>query len=198
MAKETEDRRSRRRGTELEQAILRAALDELVEGGYARLTMDRVAQRAGTNKSTIYRRWPSRSALALAAYREFVAQPATPPDTGDLRSDVLELLRGAVARMTSPVGGEILRGLMSEVHGHPELGKQLRDELAQEPGTMLTILARAVARGEARPDSLLPRVAMVPVMLLRSEYQTGVLGEVTDEALVEIVDQVFLPLVRSR
>ncbi|WP_226900038.1 TetR/AcrR family transcriptional regulator [Nonomuraea phyllanthi] len=198
MGGETHDKRSRRRGAELERAILRAALDEVADGGYARLTMDRVAQRAGTNKTAIYRRWPSRAALALAAHREFVAQAATPPDTGDLRSDVLELLRGAVARMSSPVGGEILRGAMSELHQQPELRQQVRDELAQEPGTMLTILARAVARGEARPESLLPRVATVPVALLRNEYQMSLVGGVTDEALVEIVDQVFLPLVRPR
>ncbi|MEV1168795.1 TetR/AcrR family transcriptional regulator [Nonomuraea sp. NPDC049784] len=198
MVSEIQDKRSRRRGAELEQAILRAALDEVAEGGYARLTMDRVAQRAGTNKTAIYRRWPSRAALALAAHREFVAQPATPPDTGHLRSDMLELLRGAAARMSSPVGGEILRGVMSELHQQPELRQQLRDELAQEPGTMMTILARAVARGEARPESLLPRVATVPVALLRNEYQMSFVGEIADEALIEMVDQVFLPLVRPR
>src|SRR4051794_29974940 len=59
----------RRRGTELEQAILRAAADELTEAGYAGLTMDRVAQRAHTNKNAIYRRWPNRAALGVAAYR---------------------------------------------------------------------------------------------------------------------------------
>ncbi|WP_433434999.1 TetR/AcrR family transcriptional regulator [Nonomuraea sp. CA-141351] len=198
MVSETQDKRSRRRGAELEQAILRAALDEVAEGGYARLTMDRVAQRAGTNKTAIYRRWPSRAALALAAHREFVAQPATPPDTGDLRSDVLELLRGAAARMSSPVGGEILRGVMSELHQQPELRRRLRDELTQEPGTMMTILARAVARGEVRPESLLPRIATVPVALLRNEYQMSFVGEIADEALIEMVDQVFLPLVRPR
>jgi AcrR family transcriptional regulator len=192
---ETQDRRSRRRGAELEQAILRAALDEVAEGGYARLTMDRVAQRAGTNKTAIYRRWPSRAALALAAHREFVARPATPPDTGDLRSDVLELLRGAAARMSSPIGGELLRGVMSELHQQPELRGHLRDELALEPGILLTVLARAVARGEARPEALLPRIATLPVALLRNEYQVGLAGEIPDGTLVEIVDLVFLPLV---
>jgi AcrR family transcriptional regulator len=52
---------TRRRGAELEQAILRAALDELAETGYSGLAMDRVARRAGTNKNAIYRRWPSRA-----------------------------------------------------------------------------------------------------------------------------------------
>ena len=53
--------RGRRRGAALEEAVLRAAIDELLAVGYARLTMDRVAERAGTNKNAIYRRWPSRA-----------------------------------------------------------------------------------------------------------------------------------------
>ncbi|MCI2418803.1 TetR/AcrR family transcriptional regulator [Saccharopolyspora sp. K220] len=192
------DKRSRRRGAELENAILQAAFDEVAEGGYARLTMDGVAQRAGTNKTAIYRRWPNRAALALAAHRQFVAQAATPPDTGELRSDVLALLRGVVARMASSVGGEILRGAMSELHQQPELIRELREILADEPGTMMTILTRAVARGEARPAALTPRVAAVPVVLLRHEYQiSGPVLEIPDETVVEIVDQVFLPMVRT-
>ena len=86
---------TRRRGADLEQAILRAALDELAETGYAGLTMDRVAKRAGTNKNAIYRRWPNRAALGLAAYRELVVADQELPDTGELRGDVLELLRRA-------------------------------------------------------------------------------------------------------
>ena len=194
--KTDDHKRSRRRGTALEEAILQAAFDEFADGGYAWLTIDRVAQRAGTNKTTIYRRWPNRAALAVAAYRHFVAQPTDVLDTGDLRSDVLELLRGAAARMRSPVGGEILRGIMSELHAHPELVRDMREELVQEPGIMMTILGRAVARGEARPDALRPRVATVPVVLLRQDFMTGQMADLTDEALVEIVDQVFLPMVR--
>jgi AcrR family transcriptional regulator len=191
-----EDKRSRRRGAELEEALLRAAVDELADRGYARLTIDRVAQRAGTNKTAIYRRWPNRAALAFAAYRHFVAQPTALPDTGVLRTDVLELLRGAAARMASPVGGEILRGVMSETHGDPELFRHLREELAQEPGAMMTILGRAVARGEARPGSLRPRVATVPVVLLRQEYLMNPGAPVSEETLAEFVDEVFLPMVR--
>lgn len=187
---------TRRRGAELEEAILRATLDEVAEGGYARLTMERVAQRAGTNKSAIYRRWSNRAALALAAYRAFVARPMDPPDTGALRSDVLELLRGAVSRMASPVGGEILRGAVAELHQQRESIRDLRELMAEEPTTMMTILARGIARGEARASALTPRVAAVPVVLLRNELQlAGPSMEVPDEILVEIVDQIYLPMV---
>ncbi|WP_433432803.1 TetR/AcrR family transcriptional regulator [Nonomuraea sp. CA-141351] len=190
------DKRSRRRGAELEEALLQATIDEVAEGGYARLTIDRVAQRAGTNKTAIYRRWPNRAALAFAAYRHFVARPTALPDTGDLRTDVLELLRGAAARMGSAVGSQILRGVMSEMHTHPELFQHLREELAHEPGAMMTILGRAVARGEARPDALRPRVATVPVVLLRQEYLMDPDAGISEETLIELVDQVFLPMVR--
>src|SRR5262245_16752750 len=86
-------RRARRRGAALEQAVLRAAIDELLAAGYAGLTMDRVAKRAATNKNAIYRRWPSRAALAVAAYRQMAGGDLPLPDTGSLRDDALELLR---------------------------------------------------------------------------------------------------------
>ena len=84
---------TRRRGAALEQAILRAAMDELTETGYAGLTMERVARRAGTNKNAIYRRWPNRAALGIAAYQQFTVAGSPLPDTGELRGDALELLR---------------------------------------------------------------------------------------------------------
>jgi len=181
----------------VERAVLRAAVDELTENGYDGFTMDRVAARAGTNKTAIYRRWPSRTALAYAAYRQLVARPESPPDTGDLRSDVIELLRSAADQLGSPVGAEVLRGLMTDARRDPELMAGLRDELGRgEPGTMLTILARAVARGEARPESLTPRIATVAVVLLRNDYLMSGRTPIPDEAIAEIVDLVFLPLVR--
>jgi hypothetical protein len=118
------------------------------------------------------------------------------PDTGDLRSDVLELMRGAAARMASEVGGEILRGVLSKMHAHPDLLCDMCEELVQEPGTMMIIVGRAVARGEARQGALRPRVATVPVVLLRQEFMTGGPADVSDEALVEIVDEDFPPMIR--
>src|SRR5262245_41424669 len=86
--------RTRRRGAALDEAILRAAADELTASGYGGLTMEKVASRAGTNKNAIYRRWPNRLALGVAAYRH-LARAVPLPDTGTLRDDALELLRRA-------------------------------------------------------------------------------------------------------
>lgn len=189
---------SRRRGAELEEAILRAAGDELAESGYAGLTMDRVAQRAGTNKNAIYRRWPSRAALAVAAYRRISVGDQPLPDTGTLRGDTLELLRRANRAWSSPAGS-ILRSLLAGVADDPEL-LALIHERANDAGSALwlTVLARAVARGEARPEALHPRVATVAVVLLRNEYVTRGIPTAPDHVLIEIVDEVYVPLIRGR
>jgi AcrR family transcriptional regulator len=188
---------TRRRGAALEEAILLAAADELAEGGYPGLTMDRVAKRAGTNKNAIYRRWPDRLALGIAAYRK-LARTIQPPDTGDLRDDVLELLRRANRHWSSPLGA-VLRDLLTAAGSAQKLVAQLPEQSTDAMTAMwLTILGRAVARGEAAPESLHPRVATVAIVLLRNEFVTRGAPTAPDEVLIEIVDEVYLPLVRRR
>jgi AcrR family transcriptional regulator len=191
-------RPARRRGAELEQAILRAAAGELAESGYAGMSMERVARRAGTNKNTIYRRWPNRAALGIAAYRELATATLQVPDTGELRGDVLELMRGANRTWSSPVGG-ILRALLAGARDDPELLARIQERSGDaNNAAWRTVLARAVERGEALPEALHPRVAAVAIALLRNEYVTRGYPSVPDDVLVEIVDQVYLPLVRGR
>jgi AcrR family transcriptional regulator len=188
---------TRRRGAALEAAILAAAAAELTESGYAGLTMDRVARRAGTNKNAIYRRWPHRLQLGIAAYRQ-LAEAVRPPDTGTLRGDALEMLRRANRHWSSPLGG-ILRELMAAAGGASELVSLLPDQSADAlAAPWLTILGRAVARGEAAPEALHPRVATVAMVLLRNEFVTRGTPTAPDETLAEIVDEVYLPLIRRR
>ncbi|MGW1187690.1 TetR/AcrR family transcriptional regulator [Streptomyces sp. NPDC002559] len=189
--------RTRRRGAALEEAILRAAADELTGSGYAGLTMDKVAARAGTNKNALYRRWPNRLALGVAAYKH-LATTAQPPDTGTLRGDVLEWLRQANRYWSSPLGA-ILRELLAAAGGTPELLARLQENSTDATAApWLTILGRAVARGEAPPEALHPRVATVAMVLLRNEFVVRAVPAAPDEVLVEIVDEVYLPLVRGR
>jgi AcrR family transcriptional regulator len=189
---------TRRRGAALEEAILRAAVEELTEVGYSGLNMDRVARRAGTNKNAIYRRWPSRAALGVAAYRRLVSGSVRLPDTGTLRGDALELLRQVNCGLSAP-RSDILRALLAGVGDDPELLAQLRAQSGDGgAGLWLTVLGRAVARGEAAPEALHLRVATVAIVLLRNEYVTRGISTVPDSVLVEIVDEVYLPLVRGR
>lgn len=184
-------------GAALEEAILGAAAEVLRESGAGGLTMDEVARRAGTNKNAIYRRWPNRVALGVAAYRRLADAEVTVPDTGSLREDALTLLRRANSTWSSPYG-EILRGLIAAAGGAPELLAELRDGGGGAyEAAWLTVLGRAVARGEAAAEALHPRVASTPVALLRNEYMTRGVPAVPDGVLVEIVEEVFLPLVRG-
>ena len=189
----------RRRGAALEEAILRAAAEELAASGYHGMTMDKVARRAGTNKNAIYRRWPQRAALGVAAYK-YLADARTPaPDTGSLRADALELLRQANATWSSPRGA-VLRDLLAAAADEPILLQLLREQAGG--GAMnaawFALLGRAVARGEAPPEVIHPRVASLPMMLLRGEYAVRGAPAVPDEVLVEIIDEILMPLVRGR
>jgi AcrR family transcriptional regulator len=190
---------TRRRGEELERAILHAAAEELRESGYSKMTMDRVAARAGTNKNAIYRRWPNRAALGIAAYRHLSDTAMPNPDTGTLRGDALEMLRRANETWSSPHGA-VLRGLLAAAADDPELLTLMRERSGADTmdRAWLAMLERAAARGEATPAAAHPRVATTPMMLLRAEYAMRGIPSVPDEILIEIVDEVFLPLVRGR
>ncbi|WP_432887656.1 TetR/AcrR family transcriptional regulator [Kribbella sp. CA-245084] len=190
---------TRRRGAALEEAILQAAVEELTAVGYRELTMDGVAARAGTAKNVIYRRWPSRAALCIAAYRQMLPTgPDAAPDTGSLRGDALALLTRANDRMSSPVG-RILRQLLADIHSDPERMRELRDQVARVGiSHWLTVVARAASRGEVGQQALTPRVATVAVDLLRNEYALNGATAVSPETLTEIVDQVFIPLATQR
>lgn len=187
---------TRRRGSALEDALLRAASEELRAGGYSAFSMDAVAARAGTNKNALYRRWPNRAALALATLRRHPLEEPSPPDTGELRGDVLALLRQANTSWTQR--GAVLRAILAEVSDDPELFAQARELILEGVNeAWLQVLSRAVARAEVPPEALKARVATVALVLLRNELIVRGVASVEDRVLVEICDQVYLPLVRN-
>src|SRR5690606_36700959 len=109
------DRRklSHRRREELAAAICRASLDEVAESGYAKLIMERVAERARASKASLYRRWPTRVALVMAAVYHSLPSLSEVPDTGSLRDDLLTVLRRTAEILGGPAG-EAMRGLLAE------------------------------------------------------------------------------------
>jgi AcrR family transcriptional regulator len=190
-------RGSRRRGATLERAILQAVWVELADVGYADLTMEGVAARAGTSRAVLYRRWRSRPELVLAAMRQQAPLLSGPvPDTGSLRGDVLALLR-RVSKRLAEVGQEIIYGLLADYFRDAELFAYLQTQVLQVGAdTMLTILRRAAARAEVRLDAITQRMATLPVDLLRHELLVTC-APVSDADIVEIVDGIFLPLIRN-
>ncbi|MDF2825570.1 MAG: TetR family transcriptional regulator [Mycobacterium sp.] len=187
----------RRRGPALEHALLTAAWDELTERGYDDFTVDGAAARAGTSRAVLYRRWPGKPELVHAALSAAMKKdPLVVPDSGSLRGDVLNLLRqansqrGHLAVTVVTRLGDFYRDTGTTIAG-------LRDALDSEPGdTMNTLITRAVARGEIRAGQISGRLAQLPVDLLRHDV-LFTLEPLTDEAIEEIVDRVFLPLVHQ-
>lgn len=180
--------RLRRHGAELENALLQAAWDEVSAVGYASLTMEGVAARAGTGKQVLYRRWPKRAGLVLAAMRHHLGSIASViPDTGNLREDVLIVLRQIKDR-AEQIGPEIFLGLRMESQDLPP------EAFAITPGVMMTLLTRAAGRGDIRPEKVTPLIASLPGILIRHELLLSN-AAVSEAYLTEIVDEVFLPLV---
>ncbi|MFI7680703.1 TetR/AcrR family transcriptional regulator [Actinophytocola sp. NPDC049390] len=189
--------RTRRRGERLEQAILDAAWAELAEVGYTALTIEAVAKRAGTSKPVIYRRWPSRAHLVIAAWAR--QQPIRPviPDTGSLRADLVWLFT-RVADRTAGMMTETIAGVMAEAFKQPEVQTLLKERMDSTPLTsgIRTIVDNAVQRGELRPVTVPKMAARLPLDMIRSE--AIVCGTpVSDDTIAAMVDDVYLPLLKG-
>ncbi|MBW0011074.1 MAG: TetR/AcrR family transcriptional regulator [Pseudonocardiales bacterium] len=192
------DRRkgSRRRGDVLYAAIFEATLDELTAVGYAELKMEHVANRARASKGSLYRRWSGRAELVADAVHHALPGCTEPPDTGSVREDILSCLRGFANLLNSP-SGEAVRGLMAETIRDADLGEVIRSRFI-DPNVdiFLDVLRRGVGRGEVRATALTHRIASVGPDLLR-QYFLVHRSPIPDQALIEIVDEVVLPLVRA-
>lgn len=187
----------RRRGEALLAAIRAATLDELSEHGYAALTMEAVARRAGASKASLYRRWPSRADLVIDCVRHIAPAPADLPDTGELRGDLVSALT-LVARALDGVAGEAMRGLLAEALPDVDRLRQLRATTSgRHAALMREVVARAVSRGEAPAEALAPLRLEVGVALLRHRFLFDG-GPLSPELVGEIVDEVLLPLFLSR
>jgi AcrR family transcriptional regulator len=182
---------TRRRGDALEDAILDAAWAELEEVGYAALTMEGVAARARTSKPVLYRRWPNRARLMVSAMRRRVVPlSADLPDTGELRGDLLALLRRAAGRYRE-FDSDLVHSLLTEL---PHVQNEIFEVV---PGTVMTLLRRAADRGEIDLAGVTPRIARLPLDLVRHEV-VATHAVVPDTVLVEIVDDIVLPLLTAR
>jgi AcrR family transcriptional regulator len=192
------DKIGRRRGVLLEDAILDAAWAELFERGYPGLTLEGVAKRAGTSRPVLYRRWPSRTALATAALGRHMAQnPIVVPDLGSVRDEICLLLR-RLSDLARPdmirLAFDMQKDLADQHSSLADVRAHLRAQIV-DSDVMQTILGRAVDRGEIATARVTPRIVSLPTDLARHEILMT-FQPLSDEAIKEIVDEVFLPLVR--
>jgi len=191
--------RHRRRGPELESALLEAAWNELVEVGFAGLTMESVAARAQTGVAVLYRRWANKDQLVLAAIEHYGrARPVEIPDTGTLRGDLLALMTSmssARATFMAVAAAAGFSGLLTSTGLTPAQArvKILGDQRVR--GDQI-IYRRAHDRGEIDLDRIPPAVLAMPFDLVRHDLLMN-LGPVKPERITSIVDEIFLPLVSS-
>lgn len=166
--------------------MLRAAEELVVEVGYADLTVGAIAERAGTTKPAVYRRWPGKAYLVHeAAFPDLAPGPA--PDDGPLADDVRTMVAACRDVFARPVARAALPGLLAEVVGDPVLNAAVLARFrAGTWGAMHDRLVRAVESGEARPgvdpDVLIETVGGATLLALLNRPD-GVLGDDWVESL---------------
>lgn len=140
------------RSARIREAILVATLDELVDNGYAALTVEAVAARAGVNKTTVYRRWPTLDDLLVDALAEW-SLDITIPDTGDLETDLLGLGRELADLLNGGIGREIAAVVLTAGLRSARLGEATRRYFDQQAVRARPAVDQAVDRGELPPNT---------------------------------------------
>ena len=140
------------RGDRARQRVLAAALDQLADEGSAGFTMQSIARRAGASKATLYRHWPSPSALLVDAMAE-AFRPFPAPATGDLRGDLVALLTSAAHLLTSERFPRLMAAVVDLAERDPGLAHLHADLTAERRRPVLDVLRRGQQRGEVAPDA---------------------------------------------
>lgn len=146
----------RPRGANVTSAVLAAVRAELAESGTDGLSVERVARRAEVNKTSVYRRWPTREALIAAAMEGLLDDFGASPDTGSLRGDLLALAAPIADLAARPDGVALLRAALG---ASGDVGDIASRRVADRVAPVSGIAERARARGEWR-DGVDPRQAV--------------------------------------
>jgi AcrR family transcriptional regulator len=171
--------------------LLEVTLQLLQQHGYDRLTVDAVAATARASKATVYRRWPSKAELVLAAVHEGFRQVAVPPDTGTLRGDLLRL--GELVSQQARQHASTIRAVLVEVSRNPALNDAMQQQFVDErEALILHVLRQAVDRGEIEAAAISDELwDLLPGYLV---FRTIVAGRPPTHRTVQtLVDDVVLP-----
>ncbi|MGG2462669.1 TetR/AcrR family transcriptional regulator [Streptomyces sp. RGM 3693] len=141
-------------------AIRAAVFEELAAVGFARMSIEGIARRAGVGKTAVYRRWRSKLHLVLDVISAVAAAGLPAPDTGSLRGDVRMVLEVAARALRHPMASQIIPDLLAEAARSPELATALKSALHDsQEGVAAAVVARAVERGEL-PVDVDPQLAL--------------------------------------
>ena len=142
----------RPRSPECDHAILDAALAEYAANGLDGMSVDAVAARGGVSKATIYRRYPSKAALVVAAALKAADEQAPIADTGSVRGDLTTALRNLRRLLDDPVVGAAKRMLLVDAHRNEELARMHGESVRDRRQGVFDVFRRGVERGELLPD----------------------------------------------
>ncbi|MEV0614471.1 TetR-like C-terminal domain-containing protein [Nonomuraea sp. NPDC050404] len=190
--------RTRRRGEELVNAIHAAVLEEVLEVGVGRLSMEGIGRRAATPRTTLYRRWPDPIAVLLDAL--YHAHPVEEPTPGsdDLRGDLIRALRLMVGWMLSPAG-QAVAAIVTDPKGSALVSEALYEKVFNaRGGTFTGTVLRHYAECGLFPAERLTWVVLDLGEALISKRVIDIGGPPTDAELAAIVDQAILPAIGLR
>lgn len=180
----------RPRSDRAHQAILQAARDLLIEEGFADLRLEHVAARARVGKATIYRRWPSKEALALDLLMNLAAPHIAVQDTGETRTELLGAVTNAMHALTDTSFGPVIRALLSQIAINPALGDPFRASVVYARRAEVSrVVERGISRGDLRPDVDLDLATELLVGPVYFRLMFG--GELTDAFAERMVDEVL-------
>ena len=141
-------RPGRPRSTEADAAILEAAAEQFAENGFEGMSVDAVAQQAGVSKATIYRRYPGKVELCMAAGRYLCARRVPMVDTGDVGEDLRTIARSLARLLRTTVVGRAVPQMIADAARNPELAAAYRGFTAERRATITEAIQRGVERGE--------------------------------------------------
>jgi AcrR family transcriptional regulator len=143
-----------RRSDRVRVAVLHAADDLLVERGYAGVTIEGIAARAGVAKQTIYRWWPSKFEILMDTLLEDAADALEIPDTGTVDGDLRQHLRRLARFLSAEPAGQVMLALIGQAQHDADAARAFQQQFVDERRALdLTILERGVGRGELRGDT---------------------------------------------
>ncbi|MEN4446713.1 TetR/AcrR family transcriptional regulator [Mycobacterium sp. SM3041] len=180
--------------SEREAELLAITLELLQEHGYDRLSVEAVATRAKASKATMYRRWPSKADLVLAAFIEGTRSSAVPPHTGSLRSDLLEIGRSVCEQ--AQVHTRTMRAVLNEMSHNPGLQAVMQEKFVFHRKLVIDgVLADAVERGEIDAAAIDEEIFdLLPGYLVFRALVSD--RPPTTETVRIMVDDVLLPSLR--
>lgn len=182
---------------ELTEAVVDAVFVELAAVGYGRLSMQKVAARAGVGKSALYRRWPGKQEMVTDVLSRLGVPDEPPPDTGDLAADLRLVAREIRDWLTLPRLRGVTPDLLAEVGRNPDLARAFRDRLAGPRRDRLRpVLAAAVARGEIPDDPAGAEIA-TDVLASAPYWRLTVAGEDADDRYLDRLVDVLVAGLRG-